>query len=219
VATSTRATASTEKSLLSSAPQPGSPPPPWSWRERITAEPLRRRGWRLPQGAHSDRRPSRCWPRVIQTCEPAAVVGRITLCGLDATVAGDLCGETRRAGPPVELVADRIALRAPCRTGDRDAGSRPPVLINDRPGNHSLLTPETLERVLRARHHPQRRRCVRPVRSVSAARPSRIRRTAFRFRDGAFCGCNLYALPQSHGLRALTAWTPRRGRMRKRPCG
>jgi hypothetical protein len=34
-----------------------------------------------------------------------------------------------------------------------------------------------------------------------------VRRTAFRFRDGGFCGCNLYALLTPAGCNAPTTWT------------
>ena len=54
-----------------------------------------------------------------------------------------------------------------------------------------------------------------PIGLVHAAFPG-IRRTAFRFRDGEFCGCNLYALLSTKGYEVLTAWT-RVEAQRKRP--
>jgi hypothetical protein len=45
-----------------------------------------------------------------------------------------------------------------------------------------------------------------PAGAVSAAFPG-IRRTCYRFRDGTFCGCNLYALLTPSGCSAPAAWT------------
>jgi len=153
--------------------------------------------------------------RVIQTLRASGWVERIVVCGLDATVAGDLCGETRPGGPPVELVRGARTPSASAALAIAMLGLEPPVLITT--ADHPLLTPETLD-VFCERATTLNADAafgLVPIGLVRAAFPG-IRRTAFRFRDGAFCGCNLYALLSPTGYEALTAWT-RVEAQRKRP--
>lgn len=152
--------------------------------------------------------------RVLQTLGASRWVGRIVVCGLDPTVTGDLA--TRPAGgPPIELMRGDRTPSASAALAIQELGLAPPVLITT--ADHPLLSPTTLdafcERAIAI--NADATFGLVPVNLVHAAFPG-IRRTAFRFRDGGFCGCNLYALLSTKGYAALREWAQVEAE-RKRP--
>jgi hypothetical protein len=153
--------------------------------------------------------------RVIQTLRATDWVERIVVCGLDATVAGDIYGEASPGRPAVELVRGDRTPSASAALAIATLGLEPPVLITT--ADHPLLTPATLDAFCERATtlNADATFGLVPIGLVHAAFPG-IRRTAFRFRDGEFCGCNLYALLSTTGYEALTAWT-RLEAERKRP--
>lgn len=153
--------------------------------------------------------------RVLQTLRSTVWVKRIVVCGLSATNANDLSNTQGHDSTPVEFVDGDRTPGASAARAIAALGLEPPVLITT--SDHPLLTPETLEAF-----------CERatattadtifglvPASLVRTAFPS-IRRTAYRFRDGGFCGCNLFALLTPAGCEAPTLWA-RVEAHRKRP--
>jgi CTP:molybdopterin cytidylyltransferase MocA len=142
--------------------------------------------------------------RVLATLRASRWVGRIVVCGLDPAVAGDL-GAGDAAGPPIELMRGDRTPSASAALAIKTLGLAPPVLITT--ADHPLLSPATLdafcERAIAMRADATFG--LVPVSIVHAAFPG-VRRTAFRFRDGGFCGCNLYALLSTKGYDALREW-------------
>jgi hypothetical protein len=153
--------------------------------------------------------------RVVQTLRATAWVDRIVICGLDAAVAGEFCGAPSPGATPTELVRGDRTPSSSAALAIAALGLEPPVLITT--ADHPLLSPATLDAFC------QRATTLNadatfglvPAGLVQAAFPG-IRRTTFRFRDGGFCGCNLYALLSRTGYDALTTWT-RVEAERKRP--
>ena len=94
-------------------------------------------------------------------------------------------------------------------------GLTPPVLITT--ADHPLLTPATLDAFCEraAAINADATFGLVPAQLVRAAFPG-VRRTAFRFRDGGFCGCNLYALLTPKGCDGAGEWA-RVEAHRKRP--
>jgi GTP:adenosylcobinamide-phosphate guanylyltransferase len=152
--------------------------------------------------------------RVLRTLAASPWVGRIVVCGLDPSAAEDL-GAPAPGGPPIALVRGDRTPSASAALAIHELGLAPPVLITT--ADHPLLSPATLDAFC------ERATAINadatfglvPVGLVHAAFPG-IRRTAFRFRDGGFCGCNLYALLSTKGYQALREWAQVEAE-RKRP--
>lgn len=152
--------------------------------------------------------------RVLATLAASRFVGRIVVCGLDPAVAADV-DTTAATGTPVEMVRGDRTPSASAARAIEELGLTPPVLITT--ADHPLLSPATLDAFC------ERATAINadatfglvPVSLVHAAFPG-SRRTAFRFRDGGFCGCNLYALLTTKGYAALREWTQVEAE-RKRP--
>jgi len=153
--------------------------------------------------------------RVVATLRATSWVERIVICGLDATVAGDLAGGTSSGAAPIELVRGDRTPSSSAALAIATLGLEPPVLITT--ADHPLLTPATLDAFCERATalNADATFGLVPAGLVQAAFPG-IRRTVFRFRDGGFCGCNLYALLSTAGYEALTTWT-RVEADRKRP--
>jgi hypothetical protein len=143
--------------------------------------------------------------RVLQTLRSAASVRRIVVCGLSEAEAGDLGGAREGDGPPVEIMEGARTPGASAALAIAALGLEPPILITT--ADHPLLTTETLEAFCERTDalHVDAAFGLVPAGFVRAAFPG-IRRTAYRFRDGAFCGCNLYALLTPAGCGAPTLW-------------
>jgi len=137
------------------------------------------------------------------------------ICGLDATVAGDLAGGTSSGAAPIEFVRGDRTPSSSAALAIATLGLEPPVLITT--ADHPLLTAATLDAFCERATtlNADATFGLVPAALVQAAFPG-IRRTVFRFRDGGFCGCNLYALLSTAGYEALTTWT-RVEADRKRP--
>lgn len=141
--------------------------------------------------------------RVLQTLRTSPWIERIVVCGLDpAVTAGFVAGAE---GPPLEHVRSDRTPSASAALAIRTLDLQPPVLITT--ADHPLLSSATLDAFC------ERATAINadatfglvPAGIVRAAFPG-IRRTAFRFRDGGFCGCNLYALLSTKGYAALREW-------------
>jgi len=143
--------------------------------------------------------------RVLATLRSAAAVRRIVVCGLSAAEAGELAGARPGTGAPVELMEGAATPGASAALAIATLGLEPPLLITT--GDHPLLTPETLEEFCEraATLNADATFGLVPAGFVRAAFPG-IRRTAYRFRDGGFCGCNLYALLTPAGCEAPALW-------------
>jgi molybdopterin-guanine dinucleotide biosynthesis protein A len=154
--------------------------------------------------------------RVVGTLRRVRAVHRIVLCGIDRAALAtevELCAllDSGRlelvaadATPSASVLAAMHAL-APCT----------PLLVAT--ADHPLLSPALVDDF-----------CARSLSSgadvtvglvdaqlVRAAFPT-IRRTALPFRDGSYCGCNLYAFLTPAAQRAPAAWMQVE-RHRKRP--
>jgi hypothetical protein len=154
--------------------------------------------------------------RVVGTLRAAGAVGRVVICGIDRDAlaaeagllalldSGGLALVAARATPSASVLAAMHEL-APCT----------PLLVAT--ADHPLLTAGLVDDF-----------CARSVSSgadvtvglvaaqlVRAAFPT-IRRTTLPFRDGSYCGCNLYAFLTPDAQRAAVGWLQVE-RYRKRP--
>jgi GTP:adenosylcobinamide-phosphate guanylyltransferase len=150
--------------------------------------------------------------RVLRTLQAASAVERIVVCGLEPPAARDVVGD---AAPGVELVAGDRTPGASAALAIATLGLTPPLLITT--ADHPLLAPATLDAFCEraAAINADVTFGLVPAALVRAAFPA-SRRTAYRFRDGAFCGCNLYALLTAKGCEAPAIWA-RVEAHRKRP--
>ena len=125
--------------------------------------------------------------RVVETLLETSSVVRIVVCGLDAAVANDLNVPATLGATPIEFVRGDETPSASAALAIATLGLEPPVLITT--ADHPLLTPETLEAFCEraATLNADATFGLVPVGLVQATFPG-IRRTAFRFRDGGFCG-------------------------------
>ena len=142
--------------------------------------------------------------RVLRTLRANQWVGRIVVCGLDPALANDFRARDGD-GPAIEHVRGDHTPSASAAAAIRELGLAPPVLITT--ADHPLLSAATLDAFC------QRATAMNadatfglvPAGIVRAAFPG-VKRTVFRFRDGGFCGCNLYALLSAKGYDALREW-------------
>jgi GTP:adenosylcobinamide-phosphate guanylyltransferase len=152
--------------------------------------------------------------RVVATLRASRWIDRIVILGLDATAVGDLATGATGA-TPVELLQGDRTPSASAALAIKELGLEPPVLITT--ADHPLLTPDTLDSFCERAEamNADATFAIVPVGLVQASFPG-IRRTTFRFRDGGFCGCNLYALLSTKGYDALREWAAVEAE-RKRP--
>jgi GTP:adenosylcobinamide-phosphate guanylyltransferase len=153
--------------------------------------------------------------RVVRTLRATRRVDRIVVAGLEADAAGDLAVASSPDDTPLELVRGDRTPSESVALAITTLGLEPPVLITT--ADHPLLTPATLEAFCdgAASLSADVAFGLVPAGLVRTTFPG-IRRTAFRFRDGDFCGCNLYGLLTRTGYDALATWT-RVEAERKRP--
>jgi CTP:molybdopterin cytidylyltransferase MocA len=149
--------------------------------------------------------------RVLRALRAAASIDRIVVCGLDTTLEDESAGEDRS----VERVRGDRTPGASVALAIATLGLEPPILITT--ADHPLLGAETVDAFCEhaAASSTDLAFGLVPVGLVRGAFPG-IRRTSYRFRDGAFCGCNLYALMTAKGCEAPALWT-RVEANRKRP--
>ena len=154
--------------------------------------------------------------RVVATLRGSTSVGRIVVCGLaPAALTGapglaaalaeaevTFAPADRTSGGSAALAIERLALAAP-------------LLITT--ADHPLLRSETVDRFCAASAATAADVTfgLAPAELVRAEFPD-ARRTYYRFREGDYCGCNLYALLSAAGCAAPAAWA-RVEAHRKRP--
>lgn len=154
--------------------------------------------------------------RVLDALAQAPSIDRCILCGPQAERLGDLPtlsravtrGEIRWVAPrrsPSESTSAALALVDP----------HTPVLLTA--GDHPLLQAHIVEHFCQA---ARRQGCdvvvaLSRFEQVANAYPENAR-THHRFRDGRYCGCNLYALMSDRARRVVEHWQ-RLERHRKRP--
>lgn len=149
--------------------------------------------------------------RVLQTLHATSWIRRVVVCGLPETHRAAL-GEDHAS---LEIVPGERTPGASAARAIAALGLEPPILVTT--ADHPLLSPATLDafcaRTIEV--HADVTFGLVPIGLVRAAFPG-VRRTAYRFRDGGFCGCNLYALLSPAGCGAPTLWA-RIEAHRKRP--
>lgn len=154
--------------------------------------------------------------RVISALRGADRVGPIRLSGpeqacvqSDAELAREIA-EQRLSWSPPEA--------SPSTSAYRELSALPaehPVLITT--ADHPLLTSEIVDRFC---HESAARQCdvlvgLAPYELVKSVYPD-ISKTVLRFRDGNYCGCNLFAFMTPEGRRAADFWR-RIENQRKKP--
>lgn len=154
--------------------------------------------------------------RVVDTVQRVRAVHRIVLCGIDRSAlaaevelralldSGRLGLVPADATPSASVLAAMQAL-APCT----------PLLVTT--ADHPLLSPALVDDFCARSTSSGADVAVGVVAAqlVGEAFPT-IRRTALPFRDGSYCGCNLYAFLTPTAQRAPAAWMQVE-RYRKRP--
>lgn len=151
---------------------------------------------------------------------------------LDALEASDHVKSIIICGPPQSVIPDCPELKQRIETGriiwlpNLDSPSRSaekgfelvepdtPILLTT--ADHALITPEILQYFLAASSSAKCDATIGLVNheNIVAAFPN-TKRTVTKFRNGDFCGCNLYTFKQ-HGRKLVTRWRQAED-MRKRP--
>lgn len=153
--------------------------------------------------------------RVLATLRAARNVGRIVVVGLDPELVQVEPALQAAIGSDAELIRGGTTPATSAALAIETLGLAPPVLITT--ADHPLLTTAMVEQFCDAS-------CasdgdvsfgVTGADAVTAAFPG-IRRTNWHFRDGSYCGCNLYGLLTVPGCRAPTVWK-RVEQFRKQP--
>jgi GTP:adenosylcobinamide-phosphate guanylyltransferase len=144
--------------------------------------------------------------RVVRTLRATPAVQRIVVCGIDRDAltdeaelralidAGHVALIDARATPSASVLYAMQQL-APCT----------PLLVAT--ADHPLLTPQIVETFCARAAQCAADVAVALVRAqaVHSTFPA-LRRTTLPFRDGAYCGCNLYALLTSAAQRVPAEW-------------
>lgn len=153
--------------------------------------------------------------RVLDALEANDRIKSITICGPPQSVLPD-CPELKQ-----RIETGRITwlpnLDSPSRSAEKSFGQielDTPVLLTT--ADHALLTPAIVEHFLKASSLASSDATIGLVNheNIVAAFPN-TRRTVTKFRDGDFCGCNLYTFRQ-HGRELVIRWRQAED-MRKRP--
>jgi GTP:adenosylcobinamide-phosphate guanylyltransferase len=153
--------------------------------------------------------------RVLSTLRAARSIERIVVVGLDRALAQGDAGLRSAGVEELELVPGGHTPAVSAAMAIETLGLTPPVLITT--ADHPLLTPDTVDEFCDAAtvRDVDVAFGIVPAEIVAATFPG-VRRTRYRFRDGEFCGCNLYALLTTAGCGVTTVWT-RVERYRKQP--
>ena len=154
--------------------------------------------------------------RVLDALHGARSVRRVVICGSAPELAErDPVLHEIGATRPLELAPGGASPGASVALAIETLALEPPLLITT--ADHPLLTAATVDEFCEG----SRSAAVDvtfgivPAELVAAAFPG-IRRTRYRFRDGVFCGCNLYGLLTAAGCTAPAGWM-RIEQFRKRP--
>ena len=154
--------------------------------------------------------------RVLDALHGARSVRRVVICGLSPELAEhDPVLQEIGATRPLELAPAGATPGASVALAIETLALAPPLLITT--ADHPLLTAATVDEFCAGSRSSEVDVSfgLAPAELVAAAFPG-IRRTRYRFRDGAFCGCNLYGLLTAAGCAAPAAWM-RVEQFRKRP--
>jgi GTP:adenosylcobinamide-phosphate guanylyltransferase len=144
--------------------------------------------------------------RVVSTLRAARAVRRVIVCGMDRDTIGTQTElHPFLASGQLGIVASRATPSASVLSAMQQLDPNTPLLVAT--ADHPLLTPALVDDF-----------CARsassgadvtvglvPAQLVRAAFPS-VKRTRLPFRDGAYCGCNLYAFLSPAAQRAPAAW-------------
>jgi len=149
--------------------------------------------------------------RVVSAVMESRHIGRIIICGLDRAQA-DL---PPRHSARVEHITAAASPGASAAKAIRELGLTAPILITT--ADHPLLTNAMVDEMCAAAlpEHADVSFGLAAAEPVARIFPG-IRRTHHRFRDGTFCGCNLFGLLTPAGCGAPTLWM-KVERHRKKP--
>lgn len=154
---------------------------------------------------------------VLDALHAATAVRRVVICGLPPELArGEPALRAIDAARPLEMIAGGATPGASVGVAIDTLALAPPLLITT--ADHPLLTAAMVDEFCAASAALAGADVsfgLAPGERVAALFPG-IRRTHYRFRDGAFCGCNLYGLLTPAGCTAPAAWM-RVEQGRKRP--
>ncbi|MEE8255064.1 MAG: nucleotidyltransferase family protein [Nitrosomonadaceae bacterium] len=154
--------------------------------------------------------------RVLDALEASGMIRAIVLCGPpESTLPGCPELEQRIGRGYVTWLPN---LDSPSRSANRGLehiDGDVPVLLTT--ADHALLTPEIVQYFLRESSKADSDATVGLVKheNIIAAFPG-TKRTVIRFRDGDFCGCNLYTFLNHHGRDLVSFWR-RAEDLRKHP--
>lgn len=139
--------------------------------------------------------------RVVRTLVESAPIGRIIVIGLGREQA-DLAADCQRR---VELVPAAATPGASAAKVIRDLDLKAPLLITT--ADHPLLTAQMVDELCRESLASRADVSLALADGPSVTRifPG-IRRTHHKFREGAYCGCNLFCLLTAAGREAPSLW-------------
>lgn len=154
--------------------------------------------------------------RVLTTLQGACAVGRVVVCGFEPELAAaEPALRAIAADRPFEVVAGGATPATSVALAIETLALAPPLLVTT--ADHPLLSVATVDEFCAGSLASDGDVSFGVVRAEAvAARFPGIRRTRFRFRDGAWCGCNLFALLTPAGCTAPALWR-RVESHRKRP--
>lgn len=153
--------------------------------------------------------------RVLDALEASDLIESITICGPPQSVIPN-CPELKQ-----RIEAGRIIwlpnLESPSRSAEKGfelVGQDTPILLTT--ADHALITPEIVQHFLETSLSEKCDATIGLVNydNIVATFPN-TKRTVTKFRNGNFCGCNLYTFRQ-HGRELVTRWRQAED-MRKRP--
>jgi GTP:adenosylcobinamide-phosphate guanylyltransferase len=144
--------------------------------------------------------------RVLRTLRATHCVSRVVVCGIQAeALAGVPELADRVADRSLTLIEGRPTPSASVLHALEQIPAPLPLLVTT--ADHPMLTPGMVEEFCGGAAAPDTDVALG---LVSAARVRRAfpesKRTYLRFRDGAYCGCNLFAFLTPQGQRAAAAW-------------
>lgn len=144
--------------------------------------------------------------RVIEAIEASALAGEILICGPAQSALGD-CPALQEM-----IAAHRVAWHppgnSPCSSAayciDRIAGTAPVFITT---ADHGLLNPDMISYFLKESTATNADATVGLVdyQTIIDNYPG-SRRTRLRFRNGNFCGCNLFTLFNERGRSLVSLW-------------
>ena len=153
--------------------------------------------------------------RVLNALEASDRVKSITICGPPESVLPD-CPELKQrieAGQ-ITWLPNLDSPSGSAEKGFEQVELDTPILLTT--ADHALLTPAIVQHFLEASSLTSSDATIGLVnyKNIIAAFPN-TKRTVTKFRNGDFCGCNLYTFRQ-HGRKLVTRWRKAED-MRKRP--